>query len=226
MGIHLNQLLSLGKEPDDCDSVFTVDCWTTFTKQCAALLSTYHQVCLEYGDPCLPLLWKDYGKLIFKSLVYLIVFAGLFIGLKSHTFSLQDNVQWFIQVHWGLCLMYTTFCNKKEVQGAVGWEQTNIHSVSTLLGTPVHQLVNGNIESAKHVAATKCIQACRSGKEVQLFFRNVIEVTLIMEWLFMPDRVVWVYQRLPISWDFHAQQYLASKKVLLLREVREEGLDW
>ena len=27
------------------------------------------------------------------------------------------------------------------------------------------------IESANHVAATKCIQACRHGQEVQLFFR-------------------------------------------------------
>ena len=46
-----------------------------------------------------------------------------------------------------------------------------VHSVSTLLGRPVHQLVNANISSANCVAATKCIKACRHSQEVQLFFR-------------------------------------------------------
>ena len=48
----------------------------------------------------------------------------------------------------------------------------NMHSVNTLLGRPVHQLVNANIYSANHVAATKCIKACRCGREVPLFLRS------------------------------------------------------
>ena len=44
-------------------------------------------------------------------------------------------------------------------------------SVITLLGRPVPQLLNANIESANHVAATKCIKTCRRGQEFQLFFR-------------------------------------------------------
>ena len=39
------------------------------------------------------------------------------------------------------------------------------------LGRPVHQLVNANISSADHVAATKCMKACRRGQEVRLFFK-------------------------------------------------------
>ena len=45
------------------------------------------------------------------------------------------------------------------------------YTVTTLLGRPVHQLVNANIETANHVAATKCINASRRGQGVQLFFR-------------------------------------------------------
>ncbi len=47
----------------------------------------------------------------------------------------------------------------------------NIQSVVTLLGTPVHLLVNANILSASDMAATQCIKSCRYGREVQLFFR-------------------------------------------------------
>ena len=36
--------------------------------------------------------------------------------------------------------------------------------------------------------------------------RNVIKVTLTMKWLLVPDREVWVSQKLLISWDFHAQR--------------------
>ena len=64
----------------------------------------------------------------------------------------------------------------------------NVQSLSTLLDIPVHQLVNANIESANHVAATKCIKTCRHGQEVQQFSdqmselrRNVIFVILTME---------------------------------------------
>ena len=47
----------------------------------------------------------------------------------------------------------------------------HVHSVSTLLGRPLHQLVDANISSANHVAETKRIKTCRHGQEVQLFFR-------------------------------------------------------
>ena len=43
--------------------------------------------------------------------------------------------------------------------------------MSDLFGRPVHQHVDANIESANHVAATKCMKACRHGQEVQLPFR-------------------------------------------------------
>ena len=36
-------------------------------------------------------------------------------------------------------------------------------SLTTLLGRPVHQLVNANVSSANHVAATRCIKACSRG---------------------------------------------------------------
>ena len=45
-----------------------------------------------------------------------------------------------------------------------------MHSVTTLLGRTVHQLVNANIWSANHVATSKCTKACRHGQEVQLLF--------------------------------------------------------
>ena len=54
--------------------------------------------------------------------------------------------------------------------------QYTIHSVSNLLGRPVHQLVDANIESASHVAASKCIKACRHRQEVQLLFRPNIRM--------------------------------------------------
>ena len=47
----------------------------------------------------------------------------------------------------------------------------HVCSVSNLLGRPLRQLVNANILSANHVAATKCIKACWCGQEVQLSFR-------------------------------------------------------
>ena len=47
---------------------------------------------------------------------------------------------------------------------------TTVHSMSNLSGRPVciNSLVNANISSANHVAATKCIKACICGQEVQL----------------------------------------------------------
>ena len=51
-----------------------------------------------------------------------------------------------------------------------------IHSVITLLGRPAHQLVTANIESANHVAATKCIQTCRRDQEVELSFRPIVRM--------------------------------------------------
>ena len=42
--------------------------------------------------------------------------------------------------------------------------------------------------------------------------RNVIWVTLTVEWLLVPDKVVWISQKLLISWDFHTQQGVLNKK--------------
>ena len=44
--------------------------------------------------------------------------------------------------------------------------------MTTLLGKPVHQLVNANIESTNNVAATQCINVC-SQRVQQFFWRNV-----------------------------------------------------
>ena len=53
----------------------------------------------------------------------------------------------------------------------------HVHSsASTLLGRLVHQLVNANIELANHLAAAKCMKACRRGQEVQLFFRPNVRI--------------------------------------------------
>ena len=50
------------------------------------------------------------------------------------------------------------------------------YTVITLLGRPVYQLLNANIQSANHMAASKCIKACRCGQEVQLFFRSNVRI--------------------------------------------------
>ena len=43
--------------------------------------------------------------------------------------------------------------------------------MSTLLGRPVHQLVNANISSANHVAATKCKKKHAAWSRGSAFFR-------------------------------------------------------
>ena len=47
--------------------------------------------------------------------------------------------------------------------------------MTTLLGRPVHQLVNANIESANHVAITKCIKSCRQVKRISCFSDQMSE---------------------------------------------------
>ncbi len=65
-----------------------------------------------------------------------------------------------------------------------------------------------------------------------------------MEWLLVPDGLVWVFQKLLIYWDFHAQPSLGFKEndpkkrkypvsgscvdenALLMSEVRGEWADW
>ena len=79
-------------------------------------------------------------------------------------------------------------------------------SGSNLLLRSLHQLVIANILSANHLAATKCLKACRHGlavsccsEQISEWGRNVIKVALTMEWLFVSDRVVSVSQNLLIS---------------------------
>ncbi len=65
-----------------------------------------------------------------------------------------------------------------------------------------------------------------------------------MEWLLVPDRLVWVFQKLLIYWDFHAQPSLGftenvqkkgkypvngsclNENAWLMSEVRGEWADW
>ncbi len=69
-------------------------------------------------------------------------------------------------------------------------------------------------------------------------------MTLNVEWLLVPDGLVWVFKKLLIYCDFHAQQSLGftenglkkrkypvsgsckDKNALLMSEVRGEWADW
>ncbi len=72
---------------------------------------------------------------------------------------------------------------------------------ATLLGAPVQLLVNSNIELANHMAAT---QRSRQSAEASEWRRKVIQVTLNVAWLLMPNSMVWEFQRLLIYQDFHS----------------------
>ena len=48
----------------------------------------------------------------------------------------------------------------------------------------------------------------------QTTWQNVIEVTLTVEWLLVPDRVVWASQKLLISKDFHVQQSQSLQRMV------------
>ncbi len=70
------------------------------------------------------------------------------------------------------------------------------------------------------------------------------KVTLNMEWLLVPEGLVWVFQKLLIYWDFHTQPSLGftengpkkrkypvsgscvDENALLMSEVRGEWADW
>ncbi len=54
-----------------------------------------------------------------------------------------------------------------------------------------------------------------------------------MEWLLVPDGLVWVFQKLLIYWDFQAQPSLGftengpkNENALFMSEVRGEWADW
>ncbi len=71
-----------------------------------------------------------------------------------------------------------------------------------------------------------------------------ISVTLNVEWLLVPDGLVWVFKKLLIYWDFHTQPFLGFKEKgqkkrkypvngscvdengLLMSEFRGELSDW
>ena len=85
------------------------------------------------------------------------------------------------------------------------------------------------------MATPKCIKACRCGQEVQLFFspnvrmgegmRHLAEVTLTVEWLLVPDWVVWVSQKRLVSWGFHTQQCLdLAENVVKNKKTSSEQL--
>lgn len=40
----------------------------------------------------------------------------------------------------------------------------------------------------------------------------MIPVTLSVAWLLLPDQMVWVFQNLLLSWDFHKQQSLGFRQ--------------
>ena len=100
---------------------------------------------------------------------------------------------------------------------------SEIHSLSTVLGRPVHQLANANIYSANHVAATKGVKTCRRG---QFQFHNGEEMWsklfLIVEWLLMSDKVIWVSQKRLISWDFHTHQSRVCREWCKKRNISSE----
>ena len=71
----------------------------------------------------------------------------------------------------------------------------NIHSVITLLGRHIHKLDNAHIYSTNHVAANKCIKACRHDQGFQQFFRPNVRMWKKcdlsdlewLEWLLVPE---------------------------------------
>ena len=68
---------------------------------------------------------------------------------------------------------------------------------------PVHQLINANIYSTNHVAATKCIKVCRHSQEVQLFFRpNVRKGKMLSTWLWPWNDYWW-----QTGWFEHLRNY-------------------
>lgn len=85
-----------------------------------------------------------------------------------------------------------------------------IHSLNShLLGTPVKLLVNANV-SANHKTATQCIQTCRHDQSNLLKFKpssirirnKMVKVTLKVVWMMVPHRLVKVFQKLMIYWEF------------------------
>lgn len=71
--------------------------------------------------------------------------------------------------------------------------------LSTLLGTPLHRLLQPIMWQQRK---------CWSGNVCSIYQNrrnDVISVAGIVARLLMPDRLLWVFQK--ISWDFHAQQF-------------------
>ena len=100
----------------------------------------------------------------------------------------------------------------------------HIHSVITLFGRPVSQLVDANIKSASHMAAPKCIKACECGQDVQLLFRTNVRMGKKCD--FHRGMIVDARQgRWSISEtaDVPVSSSSTCRNVLLMREVRGEG---
>ncbi len=123
-----------------------------------------------------------------------------------------------------------------------------IHSPATLLGTPVKLLVT---QIANQPITCQQLNAFRQMwwrlAEVQTEHQKEEErgfKWLNMEWLLVPDGLVWVFQKLLIYWDFHAQPSIVftenspkkrkypvsgscvDENALLMSKVRGEWADW
>ncbi len=62
------------------------------------------------------------------------------------------------------------------------------------------------LNAFRHLDVVKTI--CWSSNRASEWGRKGILVTLNVEWLLVPDELVWVFQKLLIYWDFHAQPSL------------------
>ncbi len=69
-------------------------------------------------------------------------------------------------------------------------------------------------------------KTCFSSNRASEWGRKRIKVTLNVEWLLVPDRPVWIFQKLLIYWDIHAQQRIWHKNMkasCLVSTVQDGG---
>lgn len=92
-----------------------------------------------------------------------------------------------------------------------------IWSLDILLGIPFHLLIHATIQSANHESAVQHMKSCTSRFSLNSNIRDIRNYCDLSDltWLFVPDRLVWVFLKLLISsieWHFCGLKRFVDKR--------------
>lgn len=155
-----------------------------------------------YSDPFVkpsPLLYKQNEDLVVLFKLEKLTLLGWLLENASDFLAVWTDLSVGLSVFWSTLILNSVFVLYSFKNSC--WQIPEIHSLRSFLEKPIHLFIHAIISSSNRVAAVQCTKSCRyrpgALANVQMNHQNgakkVISVTLNVAWLFVPDRLIWVF---------------------------------